>query len=29
VTVDMVLLTVRHGAFSVLLVERDTHPVPR
>jgi 8-oxo-dGTP diphosphatase len=26
VTVDMVLLTVRHGAFSVLLVERDTHP---
>ena len=22
----MVLLTVRHGAFSVLLVERDTHP---
>ena len=26
VTVDMVLLTVRHGTFSVLLVERDTHP---
>jgi 8-oxo-dGTP diphosphatase len=26
VTVDMVLLTVRHGVFSVLLVERDTHP---
>lgn len=26
VTVDMVLLTVREGAFSVLLVERDTHP---
>ena len=26
VTVDMVLLTVRDGAFSVLLVERDTHP---
>ncbi len=26
VTVDMVLLTVRHGEFSVLLVERDTHP---
>ena len=26
VTVDMVLLTVRHDAFSVLLVERDTHP---
>ena len=26
VTVDMVLLTVRPGSFSVLLVERDTHP---
>ena len=26
VTVDMVLLTVREGVFSVLLVERDTHP---
>ena len=26
VTVDMVLLTVAHGRFSVLLVERDTHP---
>lgn len=26
VTVDMVLLTVRDGAFSVLLAERDTHP---
>jgi 8-oxo-dGTP diphosphatase len=26
VTVDMVLLTVRDGRFSVLLVERDTHP---
>jgi 8-oxo-dGTP diphosphatase len=26
VTVDVVLLTVRHGVFSVLLVERDTHP---
>lgn len=26
VTVDMVLLTVRDGAFSVLLVERATHP---
>ena len=26
VTVDLVLLTVREGAFSVLLVERDTHP---
>ena len=26
VTVDMVLLTVREDAFSVLLVERDTHP---
>ena len=26
VTVDMVLLTVREGAFSVLLAERDTHP---
>lgn len=26
VTVDVVLLTVRHGALSVLLVERDTHP---
>lgn len=26
VTVDVVLLTVRHGDFSVLLVERDTHP---
>ena len=26
VTVDMVLLTVRHDVFSVLLVERDTHP---
>jgi 8-oxo-dGTP diphosphatase len=26
VTVDMVLLTVREGRFSVLLVERDTHP---
>lgn len=26
VTVDMVLLTVREGAFSVLLVERGTHP---
>lgn len=26
VTVDMVLLTVRDGVFSVLLVERDTHP---
>ena len=26
VTVDVVLLTVRHGEFSVLLVERDTHP---
>ena len=26
VTVDVVLLTVRHGSFSVLLVERDTHP---
>ena len=26
VTVDVVLLTVRDGAFSVLLVERDTHP---
>jgi 8-oxo-dGTP diphosphatase len=25
-TVDVVLLTVRHGDFSVLLVERDTHP---
>jgi 8-oxo-dGTP diphosphatase len=26
VTVDMVLLTVTEGRFSVLLVERDTHP---
>jgi 8-oxo-dGTP diphosphatase len=26
VTVDVVLLTVRLGVFSVLLVERDTHP---
>ena len=26
VTVNMVLLTVRHDVFSVLLVERDTHP---
>jgi 8-oxo-dGTP diphosphatase len=26
VTVDVVLLTVRHGELSVLLVERDTHP---
>ena len=26
VTVDMALLTVREDAFSVLLVERDTHP---
>ncbi|HVE74639.1 MAG TPA: NUDIX domain-containing protein [Mycobacteriales bacterium] len=26
VTVDVVLLTVHDGAFSVLLVERDTHP---
>lgn len=26
VTIDMVLLTVRDGAFSVLLVERDSHP---
>ena len=26
VTVDVVLLTVRFGTFSVLLVERDTHP---
>ena len=26
VTVDVVLLTVRSGALSVLLVERDTHP---
>ena len=26
VTVDMVLLTVRDGVFSVLLVERGTHP---
>ncbi|MDX6200400.1 MAG: 8-oxo-dGTP diphosphatase [Actinomycetota bacterium] len=26
VTVDMVLLTVTDGRFSVLLVERDTHP---
>ncbi|MCU1591030.1 MAG: hypothetical protein JWP11_2286 [Frankiales bacterium] len=26
VTVDMVLLTVADGRFSVLLVERDTHP---
>ncbi|MEX2289275.1 MAG: NUDIX domain-containing protein [Mycobacteriales bacterium] len=26
VTVDVVLLTVREGALSVLLVERDTHP---
>lgn len=26
VTVDVVLLTVRGGALSVLLVERDTHP---
>jgi 8-oxo-dGTP diphosphatase len=26
VTVDVVLLTVRAGQFSVLLVERDTHP---
>lgn len=26
VTVDVVLLTVRHDVFSVLLVERDTHP---
>ena len=26
VTVDMVLLTVREGSFSVLLVERATHP---
>ncbi len=26
VTVDVVLLTVREGVFSVLLVERDTHP---
>lgn len=26
VTVDMVLLTVRDGVFSVLLVERDTYP---
>jgi len=26
VTVDMVLLTVREGVFSVLLAERDTHP---
>lgn len=26
VTVDVVLLTVRDGVFSVLLVERDTHP---
>ena len=26
VTVDMVLLTVREGVFSLLLVERDTHP---
>jgi 8-oxo-dGTP diphosphatase len=26
VTVDMVLLTVRHGTFSVLLVERASHP---
>ncbi|MDP9101399.1 MAG: NUDIX hydrolase [Actinomycetota bacterium] len=25
-TVDVVLLTVREGAFRVLLVERDTHP---
>src|SRR3954451_13910226 len=26
VTVDVVLLTVREGVLSVLLVERDTHP---
>ena len=26
VTVEVVLLTVRFGVFSVLLVERDTHP---
>ena len=26
VTTDMVLLTVRHGTFSVLLVERASHP---
>ena len=26
VTVDVVLLTVRHGELAVLLVERDTHP---